>query len=360
MVRISIFQAPIPRLVGTPCRHSSALGSAMRQFLLLVLLGAASSPTGDALGTHHCSCLGLQRFIETAGTYQTGLSLEAFRVKLTGKHCAIVGNSGCLLHRPYYGKTIDEHDIVLRVNQAPYETYEKNVGSKTSLRLLNKVWSTRYSYSKEDHEHVKEGEEWGKILVRDTNMTLISSRSDDNYFNAILKVLREESAVCALLTPLGWSQKEHKREGITGVKLLAPVRKAALNLVADYRECMLRDGETEFPGGHAPTSGLLGIALLVATLPLENSILPQNIYGGRKSARDARRPIEPLRCRSTTGEFDSLRIIRLFEDATCPCRGLHLANCQLPSETLLGESTSQYRCNDFASTVRDRCGGATD
>ena len=58
------------------------------------------------------------------------------------------------------------------------------------MRLLNKVWSSRYSYSKDDHDHVKEGEEWGKILVREANMTLVSSRSNDNYFNAILKVLR--------------------------------------------------------------------------------------------------------------------------------------------------------------------------
>ena len=43
--------------------------------------------------------------------------------------CAVVGNSGKLLHRRL-GGIIDAHDAVVRVNQAPTKGYEVDVGVK--------------------------------------------------------------------------------------------------------------------------------------------------------------------------------------------------------------------------------------
>ena len=50
--------------------------------------------------------------------------------------CAIVGNAGHLMTKPY-GKYIDAHDVVVRFNILPTTGFEKHVGTKTTLRVLN-------------------------------------------------------------------------------------------------------------------------------------------------------------------------------------------------------------------------------
>lgn len=50
--------------------------------------------------------------------------------------CAVVGNSGILLKNDY-GDLIDNHEIVIRLNNAKTEGYERKVGSKTSISFVN-------------------------------------------------------------------------------------------------------------------------------------------------------------------------------------------------------------------------------
>lgn len=49
---------------------------------------------------------------------------------------AIVGSSGRLAKQKL-GEQIDEFDYIVRFNRAPIKGYEKNVGSRTDLRIVN-------------------------------------------------------------------------------------------------------------------------------------------------------------------------------------------------------------------------------
>uniref|UniRef100_A0A1B6CPZ8 beta-galactoside alpha-(2,6)-sialyltransferase n=1 Tax=Clastoptera arizonana TaxID=38151 RepID=A0A1B6CPZ8_9HEMI len=51
-------------------------------------------------------------------------------------NCAIITNSGAFTGSRL-GPLIDNHDLVLRFNHAPTKGYELDVGSKTSIRILN-------------------------------------------------------------------------------------------------------------------------------------------------------------------------------------------------------------------------------
>ena len=82
--------------------------------------------------------------------------------------CAVVGNSG-LLRFSEYGKAIDSHDVVVRINQAPIRGYSRRVGLKVTHRVFNRLWTRAYylSPSKLKRTNKEKEEELKRMKLKD-------------------------------------------------------------------------------------------------------------------------------------------------------------------------------------------------
>jgi len=78
--------------------------------------------------------------------------------------CALVGNSRALLANDQLGTQIDDHDVVMRLNQAPSRRFERYVGHKTTHRLLNAKWTQAYKSN--------------PFLQTEPNVTFVITRTD--------------------------------------------------------------------------------------------------------------------------------------------------------------------------------------
>ncbi|XP_071763021.1 ST3 beta-galactoside alpha-2,3-sialyltransferase 3a isoform X2 [Centroberyx gerrardi] len=68
--------------------------------------------------------------LSATSSYGLGEELD----NLSCKRCIIIGNGGILANRSL-GQRIDEFDVVARLNEAPVKGFEKDVGSKTTMRI---------------------------------------------------------------------------------------------------------------------------------------------------------------------------------------------------------------------------------
>lgn len=106
------------------------------------------------------------------------------------KSCAVVGNNGNMLVSNF-GREIDQHEAVFRLNKAPTKGFEKKVGSKMTYRFMNKRQFKAYSLEGHIYGHVEK-------IPQDNRGVIIVSRSPpdmmaQNIHDAIVHAKRHKS-----------------------------------------------------------------------------------------------------------------------------------------------------------------------
>ncbi|KAK3264100.1 hypothetical protein CYMTET_27137 [Cymbomonas tetramitiformis] len=176
---------------------------------------------------------------------------------------AVVGNSGSLLFG-HFGPQIDSHNVVLRFNQVPVEGYARHVGRKTTFRMLNSLWTSRYALGKE-YVHagfncqatqwvaelnrdicIHHGDHGDRRLPQEKGATFITSRSTGKEFDELHKLIHLE------------------RRHDNSVLYLSPrVVHAARRLLTGYRVRLCQGGRGPYNGGSTPSSGFVAIFFMM-------------------------------------------------------------------------------------------------
>ena len=112
----------------------------------------------------------------------------------TGNSCAVVGNSSNLLEYEL-GEEIDSHDFIIRFNHARVKGFEKYVGSKTNLRLINAhmvaaingydIGENMKTFSKFSPDIFKELDDINYLAQPDANLSKVRMMYPEITFNHI-------------------------------------------------------------------------------------------------------------------------------------------------------------------------------
>lgn len=181
---------------------------------------------------------------------------EAIWTAYPFRRCALVGNSGSLTGKGL-GPAIDDHDVVVRLNQAPTKGYASDVGKKATFRLLNSLWTGLYATVPNSASALKvdgaldqrEGARLGEAqaLPMERNATLIVTRAEAQSFARLRDGMSRLRPDVKLL-------------------MLAPrIVTAAKWLMREYRIRLCEAGYGPFPGGNTPSSGLVAAYIMVQT-----------------------------------------------------------------------------------------------
>ena len=131
-----------------------------------------------------------------------------------------------------FGGTIDSHDVVFRMNQAPVKGYELHVGKKSTFRVLNSLWSHRYSHGYAPWDPGYQN------LPLEKDVTLILTRVDATIFNEMHEFWRK------------------RRPDITLLILSSKVINIIRQTLVDYRSRLCAAG-VESAGGQVGTRPVL-------------------------------------------------------------------------------------------------------
>jgi len=180
--------------------------------------------------------------------------------------CALVGNSGGLLTASH-GSDIDEHDAVLRLNQAPVLPYALHVGANTTFRLLNKRWVAVFSDKVEGQA--------GLLLAEAPGSTLVLTRASTWQIERLLAVVRRQ------------------RPDVQVLVLNSAVIGQARAMLRAFRDeaTHLRPPITYSANGTSPSSGFVGLALL---LRMCRSVSVYG-FGGAYASWEGAPPTQPRR-----------------------------------------------------------------
>eukprot|EP00899_Mesostigma_viride_P026236 jgi/Mesvir1/6798/Mv08999-RA.2 len=133
------------------------------------------------------------------------LPKESIVGRIRWERCAVVGNSGSLL-LTRFGRDIDSHDVVFRINQAPTLGYEELVGVRTTFRLLNRMWTLGYGGSHKVSRKYRTG------LPLEPGVHLVASRGEIGNFVALYKKMaaapERNVTVLAMNSKVGGSRIE--------------------------------------------------------------------------------------------------------------------------------------------------------
>jgi len=156
--------------------------------------------------------------------------------------CAVVGNSGGL-RLSKLGDAINSHSVVLRTNQAPCEGYHQYVGSKTTFRMLNNLWTLRYINYK---EVMKQRAAESPSMPLDKGLTLLLTRVTGAQFDEMAQTILRL-----------------KRADVRVLLVSSRVVSAARRLLAGYRDRLCKAGYGPFQGGSTPSSGFVSVYLML-------------------------------------------------------------------------------------------------
>lgn len=159
--------------------------------------------------------------------------------------CAVVGNSGSLLFTKY-GRQIDAADVVVRMNQVPVGgRYAPHVGSKTTIRIINRSWTLGYADNPDVNPKLR-WSSWPHPLER--GVSLLSLFSGPGNWMQLVRFMR------------GRLRKKPKDLGL--FYLNDAVFTRAKDALAAHRKCYEATRARPFKGGVTPSTGLVALFLL--------------------------------------------------------------------------------------------------
>ena len=170
--------------------------------------------------------------------------------------CAVVGNAGNL-QATRYGKVIDSHDLVFRLNQAPTKGYEHLVGKRASFRLINKEWVTKYA---EDNKWLPR--EKGVVLLTRGDPEVRLGRKKYTHILGVASVKRKVE---------NWSRKS----GTAVMQFNKSLAQASWRKVTAFQKCI---NNTKKCDRCKATSGLLAI---ISSLLLCDKVTVYGMGGSR-------------------------------------------------------------------------------
>ena len=144
------------------------------------------------------------------------------------------------------GRQIDKHDFIVRINQAPTTNSKTNVGSKTSLRLINNLWTQTYAKA-----NLKRSEKGASGTPLETNVTVYVTRpSADDYMKLVRRSRQSRRDVGIRL--VSSRVVSLVRDGI-----LTPFRDRMAEVGADELTVALLEGR------NTPSSGLVAVFMMI-------------------------------------------------------------------------------------------------